>query len=580
VKKAFWCLALAGLWVPNSPAQTPQRDPILRAMKDELERARSLRVVGDPPYYVEYSLDDSEMFSVNASFGAIVSDRSDRMRHPRVRIRVGDPKLDNSHHIYSDVYRGARYDPAQFPLDDNYESFRLGFWLATDRAYKQALEALARKKASLKNITVTEQLGDFHPAPPVNMILPAPGKLPDVAPWRDLVKQASALFSSHPIALSAEVSASTSTTNSYFVNSEGSEIRYPDNLSSFRVRASGLAADGSVIRDYAEFLAADLSKLPPRDELIRATTKVAENLRDIAKASDLENYSGPVLFDGSSGPQIMAEVMARNLTYTRRPVTDPDRPLNLQTGEFEGRLGSRVLPEWMDVVDDPTQKEWRGTILLGHYPVDSDGIVPKPLTLVEKGVLKTYYAGRQPLQGVEGPNGHARLPGGLGNNIPLPGNLFVRASQSLAPSDMRKKLIDLCKQRNKPFGILIRKMDFPSTAALDELRRIGGGTQGRAISRPLLIYKVSLDGKEELVRGVRFRGLNARALKDIVAASDDLYVFSYLENAAPFVHMDGGGYVAPTSIVAPALLFDDLELEKIPGELPKPPIVAPPPLTQ
>ena len=30
-------------------------------------------------------------------------------------------------------------------------------------------------------------------------------------------------------------------------------------------------------------------------------------------------------------------------------------------------MGARILPEWMDVVDDPTQKEWRGRPLFGSY---------------------------------------------------------------------------------------------------------------------------------------------------------------------------------------------------------------------
>ena len=571
---------LSTIFLPRVWAQAEQRDTVLRAMKDELERGKLLRVVGDPPYYIEYSLDDSEISSVSASYGAIVSDRSTRIRHPRVRIRVGDPKLDNSNHIYSDAARGSRYDPSQYSLDDNYEALRLGFWLATDRAYKQALQALARKKASLKNINVTEQLGDFLAAPAVSMILPATRKSVDLAPWRLLTKEVSGLFSSNPAVLSVEAVYSNSTAVSYFVNSEGSEIRYPDNLSSFRIRASGQAPDGSVVRDYAEFVSLEANKLPSRDELLRAATRVGDNIREMAKASDLESYSGPVLFDGVSGAQLLAEVMSRQMTYVRRPVTDPDRPINMPTGDFEGRLGSRILPEWMDVVDDATQKEWRGFALQGHYVVDGEGIIPKPVVLVEKGILKTYYAGRQPLQGVEGPNGHARLPGGLGNSLPLPGNVFVRASQTVATSDLKKKLLEVCKQRNKPFGIMIRKMDFPSTASLEELRRIAGGVQGKAVSRPLLIYKVMADGKEELVRGVRFRGLNARALKDIMAASDDLHLFNYMESGAPFAHVDAGGYIAPISIVAPALLVDDLELEKIPGELPKPPIVPPPPLTQ
>ena len=133
----------------------------------------------------------------------------------------------------------------------------------------------------------------------------------------------------------------------------------------------------------------------------------------LAKAPKGEDYSGPVLFEGVAGAQIFAEVLGRNLTLTRRPVADGGRGGGAQNSELDGRMGARVLPDTFDVVDDPTQKEWRGRPLFGSYTVDREGVVPKPLRLIEKGVLKNYLLTRQPVRGYEGSNGRARLPGRL-----------------------------------------------------------------------------------------------------------------------------------------------------------------------
>lgn len=571
-------LLLCLLALPPLHAQPADKDIVLKAMRDELARGRSLRVIGDPPYFIEYTLDDASMYGASAILGALVQERVDRIRNPRVRIRVGDRKLDNSNHIYSDVYRGSRYDPGQFPIDDNYDVLRTGFWLATDRNYKQALEALARKRASLKNVTETDQLPDFSPAPPVTLVLPVARATVDAPLWRKRVKDLSAIFASYPAILTSEAEVGISQTISYLANNEGSEIRVPDNLGTIRIKASALAPDGSTVRDHAMFFSIDPGRLPRDEDLKKATVAVAQNVTAMVSAPVLESYSGPVLFEGTAGAQLLAELLVRNFSYFRRPVTDPERPLNLPSGELEGRLGSRILPDWFDILDDPTQKEWRGIPLQGTYLVDMEGVVPKPVQLVEKGVLKAYYTTRQPIEGFPTSNGHARLPGFLGNNTALAGNVFVKATQTSSAAQLKTRILELGKQRHKPFVIIVRKLDFPSSASIEELRRLGGGRQGQTISVPLLVYKLFPDGREELVRGVRFRGLDTRALKDILAASGELFAFHYLENRAPFAHMDAGGYVAGTTVVAPELLFEDVELEKIPGELPKLPLVPAPPL--
>jgi hypothetical protein len=94
----------------------------------------------------------------------------------------------------------------------------------------------------------------------------------------------------------------------------------------------------------------------------------------------------------------------------------------------------------------------------------------------------------------------------------------------------------------------------------------------------VLAYKVYADGHEELVRGLRFRGFSTRLLRDIVAASDEPVAFDFVNNGLPFAIHGAGGYVAPTTVVAPAVLFEEVELERIQDERSKPPIVPPPPI--
>ena len=127
-----------------------------------------------------------------------------------------------------------------------------------------------------------------------------------------------------------------------------------------------------------------------------------------------ENYSGPVLFESLAAAQLFAELLPSNLTPARRPVPEPGRPANVLASEWEGRVGARVLPDWMDIADDSTQTEWRGGPLFGHYPVDLEGVAPRPVSIVEKGILKNYLLTRQPVVGSEGSTGHARLPGSFG----------------------------------------------------------------------------------------------------------------------------------------------------------------------
>ena len=571
------------VWSTIIWSQSGDDDVILRAMRDELARSKPLGLAGlDRPYYIESSVDDADNFSISASLGALITSNHTPIRVQKVRVRVGDYAFDNTNHVYSDYYSGSRYDAEQLPLENNYQAIREVFWLATDRAYKAAEEAIARKRSSLKNLNVAEQLPDYSKAAPVQAVLPIHRTPVDETVWKSRITRLSKVFADYPQVLSSELEFQSSQTTTYLANSEGTAIRVPDNLAFVRVRASGQAPDGMLLRNAGVFQASSVNALPSEAELRRGITALAEEIGALTHAPLGDGYSGPVLFEPHAAAQLFAQVLGDNLKVSRKPVPDPSRPAQHLPSELENKIGSKILPEWIDVVDDPTQSEWHGQTLFGHYVYDIEGVIPKPLPLIEKGVLKTFLLTRTPVRKDFGStNGRARLHGQYGADAPGFGNLFIRAAQTIPEAEMKKKLIDLCRQNNKPYGILVRKLDYPSSASIDEFRRAtasmaqsGGGT--RPVSLPLLVYRVYPDGREELVRGLRFRGLSTRSFRDIIAASEDTQVFNFIDSLVPFALMGAGGYVSNAAVIAPGILFDELELERTQEDMPKLPVVPPP----
>lgn len=586
MKSILACALVLAIVVTGMLAQapSPDPDPIIRAMVDELDRSRALRVVDlDVPYYIEYSLEDIDVYGVTASLGGLLTANRNRARVPSVNVRVGSYEFDNTNHVSSGFASSPRFDPEQWPLDNDYGILRQCFWLATDRAYKNAVQALARKRAAVKSAAAQETLPDFTKLDPVRGVNSP--KLPplDENAWRSRVVKLSEVFLAYPDLHTSGLSSQIYHGVSYFANSEGTLLRNAETFAYMLARASSQAPDGMPVSDLAIVLGSDAAGMPPDAELRASFDRVASNVKALVNAPVGESYSGPVLFEGTSAAQLMAQLVGDNLKIPRRPVSEPGRPAPFIPSDFETRLGSRILPEWIDVIDDATRKEWQGRRLHGYYPFDVEGVPPKPVTAVEKGVLKSILTTRQPVKDGPGPTGHARLSGSYGVRAAAQSNLFINASQSKPAAELKAQLLEMIKQRGKPYGMIVRKLDYPASATIRQLQTMmqgivqsGGG--GRPVSPPALIYRVYPDGREELVRGMRFRGLNSRALRDIVAASRESYAFDFLNTGAPFAIMGTGGYLAPTTVISPALLFEEIELDRAQDELSRPPLVPPPPL--
>jgi TldD protein len=502
---------------------TAKNDPVLQAMLAEMERSKAQLKMDQiaAPFYIDYRVIDVDEYDAEAAFGALLTDVRIHHRALRVVVRLGDYKHDS--------YFGAGEGVAQvLPVDDDIMGLRHQLWLATDQAYKTAAEALSAKQALLRQFNVDQQLEDFAHADPVQS-LGALAKL-DVAAthWQNLLRSLSALYKTDLQTESIQSSLKFQAVNRYFVSSEGTIVRSGQNLYQLNVAASAQASDGMRLERSLGVEVDDIKQLPSDDEFRTRAVKMMATLKDLRAAPVVdEDYHGPVLFAADPAAAVFASLVGENVLGVRPRPGQPGRT----TGAFANSYKSRVLPDFLSVVDDPTISQVAGQPLLGSYQFDDEGVKAMRVPVIDQGKLVNYLVGREPILDFAASNGHGRARVGPTPPAPSLGNLIVTSTEPVPPDDLRKKLVELCRQRQLPYGYYVEATDWQNS--------------------PRLLYRVwSKDGRQELVRGAIFGDLDARALRnDLIAAGNDIFVDSRVTNI-------------PHSIVSPSILFDELEIKR------------------
>jgi hypothetical protein len=579
----FLFLLLAG------GAARAQDDVVLRAMRDEL--ARSMQQLQleklEKPYFIAYRVQEKNTADVMASFGAVLSSASARYRFLTVEVRVGSPKLDNTNFLSMSFLNrgglaGSFGGASQLPLEDNYKELRRQLWLATDSAYKKALEDLSRKRAALQNKTGAEEIPDFSQQQPATITeAQTPAKI-DVAQLETSARSLSAVFNGSPAIFTDSAHVMMEQTYTRYVNSEGTTFTRNTPMARVVLLAGTQAADGAPLRDFLAAYGHSIDDLPlPRDLESRARA-MGQRLEKLRSAPLVDHYNGPALFEGQAAAELFNQVIAPALLAGRLPLSDtPQFELFSATLEnpYQDRLGGRVLPDFLSVADDPTLSRYQDEPLLGASRVDDDGVPARRTVLVENGTLKTLLATRDPVAGVTQSTGSRR-----GGTV-APSNLLVTVNQGLPEEAMKAKLLSMVQQRGKPFGIVVERLANPMAAeAQDMMMSLMGsimpGQGGEGSTRLALVaYKVFPDGHEELVRNVAIDGVTAASFKELVAASVNSLVYStpFLSVKSSVFSIFAGGSPAEAaaplvSFVVPSLLFDDVTLKRPMKEVPKLPL--------
>jgi predicted Zn-dependent protease len=566
-------------------------DVVLQAMKDELDRSmKSLKIENmDKPYYLEYSIWDNWELSIEGNFGSLTNSRESRQRLLKVGIRVGGYQLDNTGFIdRSSMFSSVMGRHGQVVVEDDYNAIRRDIWLAADRTYKNALQQLASKKAYIKNQVQTGEIPDFSKEKSVQKIAPRVTLEVDKDKWEKIVKQLSAIFRQFPALHESRVNMRIGLLHKYFVNSEGTVFCQPQTLVALVAHASTQAADGMKLKHYIPFYAISLNQMPSEKELAAGIKNMAEELTALASAPVLEEYIGPVLFTRQASAELFTQVLAPHLSGERPPLSNiPQRyGMNTFSSKLTQRLNRKILPREISIIDNPLQTDFNQAPLIGSYNIDDQGVAAKPVNLVEKGNLKTLLMSRRPREEISQSNGHGRS-GFRGNPGTQIGNLLITTEKGKTYRELKKELLDLCKDQGLDFGLIIKMVDNPAITGMESTGFGPGSAQAEtALTTPVIIVRVYVkDGREELVRGLTVSELSVSDLKDITAVGKDYYVLNRM--VAPggtisggifayYISRAGTSLTIPASIAAPSVLFEELEFKKSAEKRQKTPLMTHP----
>jgi len=572
--------ALAGAVLAFDAGEDLRTDTQLRAMADELARSKTLQLNSlDKPYFVQYSTSDAEQVAIRASLGGLISSEQTRFRSPRVDIRVGDYKFDNTNSVFSRAVRIRA-----FPIDDDYLAIRTAFWLSTDSLYKIASDQITRKRNAVRELSDPDSTPDFALAKPIHMLRPIANYDLEQRRWEGILRELSGRFVGHPEIVTSAVAVRLISSTYRLVNTEGTAIRIPQDASELQIRATAMTPDGNRVWNHRFLTALRPSDLPSEPELQKAVDEVANETEALAKAPLADDYSGPVLFEQEAAPQLMAQVLTNAIALERKPIAPQEsNPPRTIESVWSSRLGSKVTPDWISIWDDPSPQQFNGMTLVGTYEVDDEGVPAERVAIVDNGTLKDFLFSREPVRNFKSSNGHGRLPGSYGSEQAAFGNLFVHLSEAVPEATLKSKLLERVKASGLKFGLIVRSIDFPSTAGVDELQSLIRQAQKsgyiRSLNAPLLVYRAYPDGREELVRGLRFREFSAKDLRDVIAAADHPYVLNYVNNGSAINHADAGADATTSSVICPSLLFDTVDLARAESEPGKAPIVPLPTLS-
>jgi len=514
-------------------------DALLESLLTELDRSKAQLKMDQvqAPYYIEYRVNDVDEYTADAAFGSIRDTDRRRVRVLRVVVRIGDYKQDS-------FYNQGTGSASILPLDDDPVALRRQIWLLTDEAYKNAADAYAEKLAALKQFSADPSpVGDFAHAPVILAVGQTVSLKVDSKQWEKTLEELTNLYRKYPEVQSVSATARFTAVNDYFVNSEGTIVRQGRSTATVNLNGSAQAPDGMRLSRNPFWTEARAEDLPSHDAMIQEAIKMLDSLKALREAPITEeSYRGPVLFAPDAADDIVAGLIGGNVLGRKPQLGRPNRT----TGAFATSYKTRVLPKFVSVADDPTLKQFQGKNLVGSYEIDSEGVKSQQVALVGDGMLQNYLVGRQPIRDFPVSNGHGRsVPGS--SPQPSVGTLIVKSAEPEPAQALKEKLMQMASEQGKPYGYRVETL-APGNS-------------------PRLLYRVyAKDGHEELVRGAVFNELDVRALRnDVIALGDD-----------PLVSNRMGAL--PQTIIAPSILFDELEVkradttkEKLP-EYPAPPL--------
>lgn len=528
---------------------------VLKAMQDELNRSQQeLKLEGyEPPYFISYQIKDNQFYSIRGKYGAIASSEKDRIRRLYVDVRVGDYDFDNSIKGRSGG-RASFHDSAEVPVDNDPDAIRATLWQVTDHAYKEALTQYFNKKANNVQEIKDLEAKSFTREKSHTYFGPELGLSFNPSEWEDKIRDISSLYKNYHELTNANIVMTAQQETVYFVNTEGTRYIRDEVLYSIDAQVITRAEDGKEISNYRNLYYVSPEEIPNVNEIKAVVKEMIEETLEMRSAEVLSPVSVPALLEPEAAGVVFHEAVGHRLEGERQIDDDEGQT-------FKEKVGQKVIPSFISIIDDPSKKNFNGTHLMGYYPFDDQGVPGQRVVLIEDGVLRNFLLSRTPVNGFERSNGHGRASYGRAP-IARMSNTIIESKTEYPNDKLKELLIEEVKRQNKPFGLLIKSMKGGETNTSSYNFQAYRAT-------PVVIYKVDpKTGEETPVRDIEIVGTPLVSINKIIATGDDYSVFNGFCGAE-------SGYV-PVSTVAPSILLSEIEFQRKSSKKEKLPLLPPP----
>src|SRR5207245_1469730 len=237
--------------------------------------------------------------------------------------------------------------------------------MATSRTFKGAAETTTRKQAYLSSLSRQSESDAFSKAEPVKFIEPL--ETPDWTSrnWDQEARDTSAALRAFSQIHESRVTYYLVYATEYLLTSEGTEIRQNRRFAAIEAGISALADDGVPLNHFYAAYAARPAGLPDVETVRKALNVAGTELMTLRAAPPAQDYTGPVLFEARAAAPLLAQVLGPAVNGSRPPISFSPVMEQLLSGlggksDWVTRLGARVLPASVSVVDDPSAKEFKG----------------------------------------------------------------------------------------------------------------------------------------------------------------------------------------------------------------------------
>ncbi|MBM3461677.1 MAG: TldD/PmbA family protein [Armatimonadetes bacterium] len=533
---------------------------VLKAIKQEMKRAQGEIGLAnfEKPYFLSYLVREFEIYNTWGNYGTVYySGPAEKYRNIYAEVRVGSHEFDNtiSGGLTLNLREEDSYRYVNGPLDNDPLAIREAIWRLTDMKYKEALSQLFNKKSRmLKEVVSRKSTADFSHEQPhkhVDRPLTLPYKPGE---WEGLIRRCTTVFKKYPHLVYSWLQIKAVKEVRYYVNTEGSEIISEDLFYQITAEADSLAPDGMPLDNDWQAYFRRTEEFPGEDEMRAALENMAEDLSRLREAPILAPYSGPALLDPEASGVFFHEAIGHRMEGERFTSDEEGHT-------FAGKLGQRILPEFISIFDDPSMEEFEGRSVWGSYRFDDEGVPAQKVRLVKDGVLENYLLSRTPAEKFLHSNGHGRHQY-YEDPMARMANLIVRGKNGVSQKKLKTALMEEARRQKKPFGLRIHTVSSGETnTARYEFQAFSG--------TPRMVYKVDArTGEETLVRGVEFIGTPLMSVNKVILSGKDYQAHHAYCGAE-------SGWV-PVTTISPSILISEIELQRIKDKHRKPPILAPP----